>query len=131
MGQHCELMAKEWGISQADQDLLAYQSHKESRSSVRRGLFDDLLVPCAGIRKDNHLRADTSLENLAARKPAFDRKSGKGTLTAGNSTPAHRWCVERAACQRRMGESTWLTGSGLLTYSKTASVDFVAGEATC
>jgi acetyl-CoA C-acetyltransferase len=39
MGQHCELMAKEWGISQADQDLLAYQSHKKAAAAYAEGFF--------------------------------------------------------------------------------------------
>ena len=128
MGQHCELMAKEWGISQADQDLLAYQSHKKAAAAYAEGFFDDLLVPCAGIRKDNHLRADTSLEKLATLKPAFDRKSGKGTLTAGNSTP-----LTDGASSVLLASEEWAKARGLpvlayLTYGKTASVDFVAGE---
>lgn len=128
MGQHCELMAKEWGISQADQDLLAYQSHKKAAAAYAEGFFDDLLVPCAGIRKDNHLRADTSLEKLATLTPAFDRKSGKGTLTAGNSTP-----LTDGASSVLLASEEWAKARGLpvlayLTYGKTASVDFVAGE---
>lgn len=128
MGQHCELMAKEWGISQTDQDLLAYQSHKKAAAAYAEGFFDDLLVPCAGIRKDNHLRADTSLEKLATLKPAFDRKSGKGTLTAGNSTP-----LTDGASSVLLASEEWAKARGLpvlayLTYGKTASVDFVAGE---
>jgi acetyl-CoA C-acetyltransferase len=87
-----------------------------------------LLVPCAGIRKDNHLRADTSLEKLATLKPAFDRKSGKGTLTAGNSTP-----LTDGASSVLLASEEWAKARGLpvlayLTYGKTASVDFVAGE---
>lgn len=128
MGQHCELMAKEWGISRADQDQLAYQSHKKAATAYAEGFFDDLLVPCAGISKDNHLRADTSLEKLATLKPAFDRKSGNGTLTAGNSTP-----LTDGASSVLLASEEWAKARGLpvlayLTYGKTASVDFVAGE---
>src|SRR3546814_5732562 len=44
-------------------------------------------VPFAGLERDNNLRPDITLEKLASLGPAFDRKSGHGTLTAGNSTP--------------------------------------------
>ena len=57
------------------------------RSAYDEGFHDDLLVPFAGVLKDNNVRADTSLEKMATMKPAFDRSSGTGTLTAANSTP--------------------------------------------
>jgi acetyl-CoA C-acetyltransferase len=46
-----------------------------------------LIVPVDGIAKDHFPRRDTSLEKLAKLKPVFDRTSGRGTLTAGNSSP--------------------------------------------
>ncbi|MDQ5888825.1 MAG: acetyl-CoA C-acetyltransferase, partial [Pseudomonadota bacterium] len=101
---------------------------KKAATAYAEGFFDDLLVPCAGISKDNHLRADTSLEKLATLKPAFDRKSGNGTLTAGNSTP-----LTDGASSVLLASEEWAKARGLpvlayLTYGKTASVDFVAGE---
>ena len=86
MGQHTELMAQEWQISRQEQDQLAYESHKKAAEAYRSGYMDDLLVPCAGVFRDNNLREDINLEKLATLKPAFDR-TGKGTLTAANSTP--------------------------------------------
>ena len=53
---------------------------------ITTGWMDDLVVPCAGVYRDNNLRADISIEKLSTLKTAFD-KSDKGTLTAGNSTP--------------------------------------------
>jgi acetyl-CoA C-acetyltransferase len=46
-----------------------------------------LIVPVDGITKDHFPRRDTSIEKLTKLKPAFDRRSGRGTLTAGNSSP--------------------------------------------
>lgn len=86
MGEHCELMVKEWGISRAEQDALAYQSHKNGVNAYSNGFFDDLVFEFQGIKRDAILRADTSLERLAKLGPAFDF-SEKGTLTAGNSSP--------------------------------------------
>lgn len=127
MGQHCELMAKEWDISRADQDQLAFESHRKAAEAYRSGYMDDLIVPCAGVFRDNNMREDVSLDKLATLKTAFD-KSDKGTLTAANSTPL----TDGAACVLLCSEE-WATKHGLpvqayLTYSQTAANDFVAGE---
>lgn len=87
MGEHTELMVKQWGITQAQQDELALASHKNAARAYEEGFYDDLVTPFAGLKRDNNLRADTTLEKLGKLKPAFDKTSGKGTLTAGNSTP--------------------------------------------
>ena len=87
MGEHCELMAKQWGITREAQDAFALKSHQNAAKAYDEGFHDDLIVACAGIVRDNNVRADTTLEKMATMKPAFDRKSGKGTLTAANSTP--------------------------------------------
>jgi acetyl-CoA C-acetyltransferase len=87
MGEHCEVMVKQWQIARAAQDQLAFASHKNAAKAYDAGFFQDLIVPFKGLSRDNNLRADTSLEKLATLKPAFDKTSGNGTLTAGNSTP--------------------------------------------
>ena len=85
MGEHCELMAKEWGITREAEDLLAYESHKKAAAAYDQGFMDDLVIPCAGVFRDNNLREDISLEKMAELKPVFDRAGG--TITAANSTP--------------------------------------------
>ena len=87
MGEHCELMVKEWGITREAQDNIALASHLNAAKAYECGFFDDLLVPFQGLARDNNLRSDTSLEKLGRLKPAFDKTTGRGTLTAGNSTP--------------------------------------------
>ena len=87
MGDHCEEMAKQWNIARADQDRIALQSHQRAVKAIADGFFDDLVIPVEGMVKDGIPRADSSAEKLASLKPAFDRTSGKGTLTAGNSSP--------------------------------------------
>src|SRR5689334_7020553 len=86
MGEHCERMAKQWRIGRAEQDELAYRSHMHAAAAWDRGFFDDLVVPFAGLSRDNNVRADTTPAKLAALRPVYDRTSA-GTLTAGNSTP--------------------------------------------
>lgn len=87
MGEHTEDMAKEWHVTRQEQDTLALESHQRAVAAQDRGFFDDLIVPVDGIARDHFPRRDTSMEKLAKLKPAFDRKSGQGTLTAGNSSP--------------------------------------------
>lgn len=65
MGQHCELMAQDWKIARPDQDKLAFESHKKGAAAYDSGYMDDLVVPCAGVYRDNNLRPDITLEKLA------------------------------------------------------------------
>ncbi len=128
MGDHCEMMAKEWGITRASQDQLAYDSHRKAAAAYERGFFKDLVVPFRGLERDNILRADTTVEKLATLKPAFDRTSGKGTLTAGNSTP-----LTDGASAVLLSSEAWAEAHGhkplaYLSHSRVAAVDFVAGE---
>jgi acetyl-CoA C-acetyltransferase len=87
MGEHTEITAKEWQIGRREQDEIALQSHRGAVAAWDRGFFDDLVIEVAGTRRDTIPRKDTSLEKLARLPPSFDRTSGKGSLTAGNSSP--------------------------------------------
>jgi acetyl-CoA C-acetyltransferase len=125
MGEHCELMAKEWKIAREDQDQLAYLSHKNAAKAYEAGFYQDLVVPYSGAERDNNMRADTSLEKLASLGPAFDKKSGRGTLTAGNSTP-----LTDGASAILLASEDWAKAHGMkvlayLTGAQTAAVDFV------
>jgi acetyl-CoA C-acetyltransferase len=87
MGQHAEEMAKEWGVSRADQDELAAASHHRAADAAARGFFRPLLVAPGTFPADVDTipRPDTSVASLAGLRPVFDRE--RGTLTAGNSSP--------------------------------------------
>ncbi|THD77100.1 MAG: acetyl-CoA C-acyltransferase [Phenylobacterium sp.] len=87
MGEHTEEMAKGWSISRAEQDEIALASHQRAAAAWKAGFFDDLVIRLDEIGQDTTVRPDTSLEKLAKLAPAFDRTSGHGTLTAGNSSP--------------------------------------------
>jgi acetyl-CoA C-acetyltransferase len=87
MGEHTEITAKEWAIPREDQDRLALESHQRAVAGWERGFFDDIVIPVGKLTRDTIPRKDTSLEKLAKLAPAFDRTSGHGTLTAGNSSP--------------------------------------------
>lgn len=128
MGEHCELMAKEWGIGREEQDQLALESHRKAAAAYERGFFDDLLIPFRGIDRDNVLRADTSLEKLAQLKPAFDKRSGKGTLTAGNSSALSDGAAAVLVASEAWTEQRGLEIQAWLTHARVAGVDFVHGE---
>lgn len=127
MGQHCELMAQEWKIPRAEQDQLAVESHKKAAAAYASGYMDDLMVPCAGVYRDNNLREDISLEKLATLKNAFE-KSERGTMTAANSTP-----LTDGAAAVLISSEEWAAKNGIpvlayLTFGQHASNNFVAGE---
>jgi acetyl-CoA C-acetyltransferase len=128
MGDHCEDMAKQWRIARDSQDEWALSSHHKLAAAYERGFFDDLVVSFRGVSRDNVLRADTSLEKLASLKPAFDKVSGRGTLTAGNSTPLTDGA---AACLLSTDEWAAARGHEVLCHirdAQVAAVDFVHGE---
>ena len=109
MGEHTEDMAKSWGIGRQEQDALALESHQRSVAAQDRGFFDDIIVPVDGVSRDQFPRRDTSMEKLARLNLAFDRTSGHGTLTAGNSSPltdgaAALWVATEAGLGRLPAE---------------------------
>jgi acetyl-CoA C-acetyltransferase len=125
MGQSCELMAKTWQIPRAEQDQLALESHRKAAAAYDEGFFSDLVMEFRGLKQDNNIRRDTTLEKLAKLKPSFD---ANGTLTAGNSTP-----MTDGAAAVLLGSEQWAKSRGLpvlayLTYGKYAAVDFVHKE---
>ena len=128
MGDHCELMAKEWHISREAQDQLALDSHRKLAAAYESGFFDDLVVPFRGLKRDGFLRPDSTLEKLASLKPAFDKRSGQGTLTAGNSTG-----LSDGSAAVLLASDDWAAQRGLkiqayLRDAEVAAVDFVHGE---
>ncbi len=86
MGEHTELMVKEWKVPQEEQDEIAYHSHKNAHAATEDGRLTVEIYPLDGIDRDLTIRANTSMEKLAKLPPVFDR-SATGTLTAGNSSP--------------------------------------------
>ena len=104
-GEHTEETAKRFEIARADQDKRAFLSHQGAIKGQDDGFFKDLILPFNGVDHDTIPRRDTSLEKLASLPPVFDRTSGKGTLTAGNSSPntdgaASIWVADEEGLKR-------------------------------
>jgi acetyl-CoA acyltransferase len=105
MGQSAEKMAKENHISREAQDRIALMSHQRAAAAMADGRMAAEIAPWFGgagmdepVITDNGIRTDTSLEQLAALRPVFDRRYG--TVTAGNSSPL----TDGAACVLLMAE---------------------------
>jgi acetyl-CoA C-acetyltransferase len=124
MGESTELMVKTWGITRADQDQLALESHQKAAAAYAEGFYKDLVVEYLGLSRDNNIRSDTTLEQLGKLRPAFDF-SGAGTLTAGNSTP-----MTDGASAVLLSSEDWARERNLpvlafLSYGKVAAVDYI------
>lgn len=105
MGQSAEKMAKLNGITREEQDQYALRSHRMAAAGTADGRLTAEIMPVYVPPKyetfataDNGIRSDTSLEQLAALKPVFDRKYG--TVTAGNASPL----TDGGACVLLMSE---------------------------
>jgi acetyl-CoA C-acetyltransferase len=127
MGEHAELMAKQFKIARADQDKLAYESHRHAAEAYKSGYMDDLVVPFAGVFRDNNIREDASIDKMATLKPVFDR-SGYGTITAANSTP-----LTDGAAAVLLASEEWASAHGqpvlaYLTAYQTSAINFIEGE---
>ncbi len=123
MGEHCAIMASEWGISREEQDELAVRSHRKLGAAYERGFMDDLVAPYLGLERDQNMRPDSSPEKLAKLRPAFG--GPEGTMTAGNSTP-----LSDGASAVLLASEEWAQQRGLpiLAYfvdGQTAAVDHV------
>ncbi|HEY7127230.1 MAG TPA: acetyl-CoA C-acetyltransferase [Ktedonobacterales bacterium] len=90
MGSEAEIIAEKFGISRQAQDAFALQSHQRAAAATKAGRFEEEIIPIVTIPKgerliindDEPIRPNTSLEALAALKPAFKKD---GTVTAGNA----------------------------------------------
>jgi acetyl-CoA C-acetyltransferase len=127
MGQSCELMAKTWQISRPDQDALAVQSHLRAAASWQAGFHDDLVLPFMGLKRDNNVRGDTTIDKLAKLRTVFD-PGPAGTLTAGNSTPLTDGAAAVLLASEAWAKANGLPVKALLTYGKTWAVDFASGH---
>jgi acetyl-CoA acetyltransferase family protein len=93
LGETAEVVAQQYGITREEQDAFALESQRRTQEALRDCVFKDEIVPVAvrgeggkavnTVDRDEHPRADVSLESLANLRPAFARE---GTVTAGTSS---------------------------------------------
>src|ERR1700742_2163047 len=93
-GISAELIAAKWGFSRTQLDEFSASSHEKAARATKDGLFDNELVPIAGLETDEIIRPATTVETLATLQPSFYSEAMKERLpqinweiTPGNSSP--------------------------------------------
>jgi acetyl-CoA C-acetyltransferase len=123
MGEHCAIMATDWGIGRDEQDELTVASHRNLAAAYERGFLDDLLTPYLGLERDQNLRPDSSPEKLAKLKPVFG--GAEGTMTAANSTPLSDGASAVLLASEEWANERDLPVLAYVTEARTAAVDHV------
>ncbi len=129
MGEHQAITTFEWGIGRTEQDELAAASHQKLAAAYERGFFDDLITPYLGLTRDQNLRADSTVEQLARLRPVFGRSFGdQATMTAGNSTP-----LTDGAATVLLASDEWAPAHRLpvlahVVDAETGAVDYLHGD---
>ena len=111
MGMWAENIATEFEVSRRDQDEFAAASHQKAARAWERGLFAEEVVPVevpqrkgppVSVERDEHIRPDTTVEKLAALRPAF---KPDGTVTAGNASGINDGAAAVVVMSRRRAEA--------------------------
>ena len=120
MGETGENVAERWNVSREDQDAFALESHRRWAAAAEAGRFDDELVSVDGAESDEHPRPDTTLEKLAALKPAF---RSSGTVTAGNSSGINDGAAALVVASEERARALGAEPLGRFVGSAVAGVD--------
>jgi 3-oxoadipyl-CoA thiolase len=133
MGETAENVAEKWKIGRDEQDRFALESQRRACRAIENGRFADEIVPVelpvkkggasvtpVRLDRDEHPRADASLESLARLKPAF--REG-GTVTAGNSSGVNDGACALLLVERQRAAQLGFTPLAFVGASATAGVD--------
>ena len=120
MGETGENVAERWHVSREDQDAFALASQRRWAAAADAGRFDDELVPVGDVERDEHPRPETTLENLAALKPAFREN---GTVTAGNSSGINDGAAALVIASEEKAQELGVEPLGAFVGSAVAGVD--------
>ena len=126
MGEHCELMVKQWSIGREEQDALALRSHRNAHAASEDGRLLAEIAPLGGVDRDGLIRPDTTMKQLAALPPVFDRTPA-GTITAGNSSPLTDGAASVLLMSERRAEREEREPLAFVKAIVNASIDPVEG----
>jgi acetyl-CoA acyltransferase len=130
MGITAEFLAQSQGIEREHQDRFALGSHRKASAAYDKGEFAAELVPIWGrdeagsrvlVDRDQCVRADATMESLAALKPAF--MPGLGTVTAGNSSPLNDGAAALLVMSDESAKSLGLKPMAKVLATAVAGVD--------
>jgi acetyl-CoA acyltransferase len=132
MGITAENVARRFGVTREEQDRFALASHRKATAAREARRFDDEIVAVQAVRyegsdrkvsefrTDELIRPDTTLEGLAALKPAF---SAKGVVTAGNSSPLSDGAAASLVMSKARADKLGIKGLGFFRAFATVGVD--------
>jgi acetyl-CoA acyltransferase len=120
MGETAENVVTRYGVSRKDQDEFAFESQKKATAARENGKLKDEIIPVQTrqglVDQDGCIRPDTTLEGLAALKPAFVEG---GSVTAGNSSPLTDGASATLICSEDYAKENHLE---ILAYIKSFAV---------
>jgi acetyl-CoA C-acetyltransferase len=134
MVETAENVRADYGISRSDQDALALRSHQRAVAATEDGRFAQEIVPVevkgrkgakgavAVIDRDEHPRADTSLESLAKLRPVMGKDDPEATVTAGNASGQNDGAAACIVTTRGRAEALGLTPTARLVGWAAAGV---------
>jgi len=120
MGETGENVAERWQVSRDDQDAFALRSQQRWAAAAEAGRFDDELVAAADATRDEHPRPDSTLEKLAALRPAFRER---GTVTAGNSSGINDGAAAVVIASEEKARELGIEPLGAFVGSAVAGID--------
>ena len=128
MGITAENVARKYGVSRADQDALAAESHRRAQLAIDHGYFRAQVVPVpvrvkrdtVPFESDETVRGDATVEKLGKLKPVFDKA---GTVTAGNASSINDAAAALVLADREVAEKKGLRPMGRLVAHAYAGVD--------
>jgi acetyl-CoA C-acetyltransferase len=131
MLETAENVRADYGISRSDQDALALSSHQRAVAAIEDGRFAEEIVPVevkgrkgevTVIDRDEHPRADTSLESLADLRPIMGKEDPDATVTAGNASGQNDGAAACIVTTRERAEALGLTPAARLVGWTAAGV---------
>jgi 3-oxoadipyl-CoA thiolase len=120
MGETGENVADRWSVSRDDQDEFALRSQRRWAEASAAGRFDDELVAAGGLERDEQPRPETTIEKLAALKPAF---RASGSVTAGNSSGLNDGAAALVVASEEKARELGAEPLGAFVGSAVAGVD--------
>jgi acetyl-CoA C-acetyltransferase len=120
MGLLAERIATQYGIKREEQDAFAFNSHKRHAAAFTAGHFKDEIVNVHKLNTDEHARPDTTLDGLAALKPAF---KPDGSVTAGNSSGINDGAAMLVICDETHGRRYGLKPMMIISRSAVVGCD--------
>ncbi len=129
LGETAENVAEKYSVTREQQDAFGFKSHRNAVAAQEAGRLDDEIIPVAVPQRrgdpvvhgrDEGPRPDTSMEQLAALRPAFAKN---GTVTAGNSSPLSDGAAALLVASREKAEALKLKPIVRIVASAVAGVD--------